>query len=297
MKPWQRGFLDSHRLPDSYLSIAERFFEPLAGLIAAHRKQRGSTLRVALNGSQGSGKSTLGEYLCVCLAEEYGFSAVALSLDDFYLTRAERLVLADKVHPLLKTRGVPGTHDVTLLRDVLQALGQAAEEPVLVPRFDKSTDDRAPQEAWTRCNAPVDVIILEGWCLGARSELPDALAAPINTLEREEDPDSQWRNYSNQQLKDQYESLYDALDFWIMLAAPGFEQVLRWRAEQEQKLRDAVGGQGDGLMDDAALSRFVQHFERYTRQCLSDLPERADVLLRMDADRKIIGAKGLEAGA
>jgi D-glycerate 3-kinase len=295
IRPWQRSFLDAHRLPDAYLDTANKYFEPLAGVLAQRRRTLGSTLHVALNGSQGSGKSTLGDYLCSCLAEEYGLSAVALSLDDFYLTRAERLDLAERIHPLLRTRGVPGTHDVELLRAVLNALSRESLKPVSVPRFDKSIDDRAPQEVWTLIDAPVDVVVLEGWCLGATSEEPGVLAQPINTLERDEDTESQWRTYSNEMLRQHYEPFYADLDVWIMLAAPGFEQVLRWRTEQEEKLRESVVGQGEGVMSDATLSRFVQHFERYTRQCLRDLPQRADVLLKMDGDRNIVRTHGLES--
>jgi D-glycerate 3-kinase len=291
--PWQRDFLERQRLPDSYLDTARHCFDPLAALLS-RRAAPGSTLRVALNGSQGSGKSTLCDYLCAALAARHGRTAIALSLDDFYLTRVERLALAETVHPLCATRGVPGTHDVNLLRATLGALASASEAPVPIPRFDKSRDDRAPDDSWPTITAPVDVVLLEGWCLGAHSEEPAVLAAPLNDLEREEDPQQRWRGYSNAQLRDHYEALYAEFDLWVMLAAPGFEQVLRWRTEQEEKLRQAVAGQGGGLMDAAGLQRFVAHFERYTRQCLRDLPPRADVLLQLDEDRHIIGTRGLE---
>lgn len=292
-KPWQRHFLELQRLPDGYLTTAGRYFDPLAAVLAQRARARGATFCVALNGSQGSGKSTLGEYLSASLGNEHGLTAVTLSLDDFYLTHAERQRLAARIHPLLATRGVPGTHDVALLLQTIRALSAKSTAPVAVPRFDKSTDDRAPADQWTLASAPVDVVLLEGWCLGAHCENRGSLRLPINALERDEDSEVLWRSYCNQQLKDQYEVLYDDLDFWVMLAAPGFEQVLRWRSEQETKLRAAVGGRGDGLMDEAMLARFVQHFERYTRQCLRDLPQRVDVLLTMDAQRNITRARGL----
>ncbi|EAQ98332.1 hypothetical protein [Congregibacter litoralis] len=296
MKSWQQRFLEAHRLQASYLDTARRYFDPLARMLGDRQAQRGASLKVALNGSQGSGKSTLGDYLCAILKEDFGLSAVALSLDDFYLTRAERAVLAENVHPLLQTRGAPGTHDVDLLRRTLDTLGQPSALPVRIPRFDKSADDRALPEDYSTCQAPVDVIILEGWCLGARSEASSRLVKPMNALERDEDPSGFWRNYSNEQLRIFYEPFYDELDFWVMLQAPGFDQVLRWRSEQEQKLRDAVRGQGAGLMDDGALLRFVQHFERCTRQCLRDLPGSVDVLFKMDEDRRIVAVRGLEPG-
>jgi D-glycerate 3-kinase len=193
------------------------------------------------------------------------------------------------VHPLLRTRGVPGTHDIPLLVRTLDALivaGSAA-----IPRFSKATDDRVPAEDWEVVAAPVDVVLLEGWCLGAHSEAEETLVVPVNDLEREEDPDARWRRFINECLRRDYEPLYDRFSLWLMLAAPGFEQVLRWRTEQEAKLRERVDGEGSGLMDEAALRRFVAHFERHTRQCLRQLPGHVDVLFTLDAERRITASR------
>jgi D-glycerate 3-kinase len=293
-EPWQEAFLDEHRLPAAYLATAARYFDPLVERLRRAYAAAPGSLRVALNGSQGSGKSTLCAYLRVALAERHGLQCLDISLDDFYLTRVERESLATRVHPLLRTRGVPGTHDVTLLRDTLDALQRGDSGDVAVPRFDKANDDRAPIESWTHVAAPVPVVLLEGWCLGARAVADAELAAPLNDLERDEDPDGTWRRYVNRCLREVYEPLYDTFDLWLMLAAPGFEQVLAWRTEQEDKLRAATGGQGTALMSDAGLRRFVAHFERLTRQCLATLPDRADVLLCLDAQRRIIAARGVE---
>ena len=289
---WRQQFLRDERLPASYLETAARYFDPLAALLSRRRAGQGGTLLVAVNGSQGSGKSTLCTYLVAALNQGHGKSAIALSLDDFYLRRGERLDLAARVHPLLRTRGVPGTHDVALLARTLDAL--AAPGHVAVPRFRKDIDDRAPPSEWDVVAAPVDVVLLEGWCLGAHSERAEALAEPVNDLERYEDADGRWRAFINESLRRDYEPLYARFALWVMLAAPSFDAVLRWRTEQEQKLREAVGGEGEGLMDAEALRRFVAHFERHTRQCLRDLPARVDVLLQLDAGRNIIGTRGLE---
>ena len=250
-------------------------------------------LFVGLNGSQGSGKSTLCDYLCTALAADGGLKAVNLSLDDVYLTHDERLRLGERVHPLLRTRGVPGTHDMALLGHTLDQLAATTPGSVAVPRFDKSIDDRHPRERWSDTSTPLDVVLLEGWCLGARSVDERELTEPLNELERREDPDGSWRRYVNTQLREHFEPLYERLDFWVMLAAPGFETVLRWRTEQERKLADAVQGRGDGLMDDAELQRFVAHFERCTRQCLADLPRRVDILFSLDEERQIVAARGV----
>ena len=293
-EPWQEEFLDEQRLPSAYLDTAARFFDPLVERLRRAHANAPGTLSVALNGSQGSGKSTLCAYLRAALAERHSLSCLDLSLDDFYLTRAERESLGARVHPLLQTRGVPGTHDVALLHDMLAALRCSDSGVVAVPRFDKANDDRAPQAAWTHVEAPVAVVLLEGWCLGARAVEGAALREPLNDLERNEDPQGIWRRYVNRSLREVYEPLYDDFDLWLMLAAPGFEQVLAWRRQQEDKLRAATGGQGAALMSDAELGRFVAHFERLTRQCLAALPDRVDVLLRLDARRRIIATRGLE---
>ena len=294
MTDWRARFLEDQRLAPDYLATAARHFDPLAERVARERGSRGETLRVALNGSQGSGKSTLSAYLTEALREDHGLSAIALSLDDFYLTKAERSALAESVHPLLATRGVPGTHDVTLLRDTLAALAAPGPAAVAVPRFAKALDDRAPPSQWPDIPAPVDIILLEGWCLGARAETADELAVPVNDLERDEDPEGLWRRYVNERLANDYEPLYAIFDLWVMLAAPGFAQVLSWRQEQEEKLAAKTGGEGAGLMDAARLRRFVAHYERLTRRCLSDLPARVDVLYQLDENRRIAAVRGLE---
>jgi D-glycerate 3-kinase len=288
---WRQRFLAEQRLPGTYLHTAERFFDPLATWLAT-RSGRGTPCFVAVNGSQGSGKSTLCAYLREALIAEHRRSCIDLSLDDFYLTRAEREALAADVHPLLRTRGVPGTHDMPLLQDTLQRLARSGG-PVAVPRFSKAEDDRLPEAQWTRIEAPVDVVLVEGWCLGVRSVDEKALHTPINSLEREEDRDGRWRRFINDSLRAAYEPVYARFDPWIMLAAPGFDTVLRWRQEQEHKLRQSVAGKGSALMSDADLERFVAHFERCTRRCLADLPARCDVVLSLDSERQIIAATGL----
>jgi len=290
---WQRRFLLDHRLPGAYLQTARRFFDPLVERLAGDAGAGKGALLVAVNGSQGSGKSTLCAYLVAALSQARGLRAAALSLDDFYLTRDERRALAESVHPLLETRGVPGTHDTALLSSTLEQLRDGCSGELAVPAFDKARDDRCPQGAWPRYQLPLDVVILEGWCLGARSEDASALSLPLNPLERDEDPSGLWRGYSNECLRRDYEPLYGLFQRWIMLAAPSFEQVLAWRSEQEAKLAERVSGKGEGLMDAAALQRFVAHFERFTRRCLSDLPGRVDVLYQLDERRSVVGLRGL----
>jgi D-glycerate 3-kinase len=240
---------------------------------------------VGLCGAQGSGKSTAAAAL-VHLLEREDLPAVALSIDDFYLPRAERLQLAQRVHPLLATRGVPGTHDVELAQATIDSL--ASDEPTLLPSFDKAIDDRRPRRAWREVQGPMRVVILEGWCVGARPQSQSALAQPVNALERDEDPRGVWRNHVNEALATRYRALFDRLAPLVLLAAPSFEVVHGWRAEQERKLREQLardGGDASRTMDDAGIARFISHYERVTRHILAEMPQRADHLISLDSRR------------
>src|ERR1700743_3163225 len=120
------------------ITLAERVLGRFAAPIAHATKP----FILGLSGLQGSGKSTLAAAL-IDAARERGWSAVTLSLDDVYLTRAERESLGGEVHPLLRTRGVPGTHDLALLASTLDALDKAGpERPGAIPRLDKGQDER-----------------------------------------------------------------------------------------------------------------------------------------------------------
>src|SRR4051812_37808865 len=70
-------------------------------------------LLVGICGSQGSGKTTACEYVARTLSAS-GVRVAILSIDDLYLPRAAREDLARRVHPMLLTRGVPGTHEPSL---------------------------------------------------------------------------------------------------------------------------------------------------------------------------------------
>ncbi|KGE04755.1 hypothetical protein [Pseudohaliea rubra] len=290
---WERDWLAAEGLPPAYAAQARRYFAPLAAQLASAHRESGRPLLVGVNGSQGSGKSTCCAWLVQALCEEQRLPALALSLDDFYLTRAERAVLASRVHPLFATRGVPGTHDIPLLRETLgNLLGRGSTSVVHVPRFDKALDDRAPQARWDRVPAPVAVVLLEGWCLGARPQSEAALRVPVNSLEATEDRDGRWRRHVNEALHDAFLPLYGDVDRWVMLHAPSFACVYRWRLEQEHKLR-ARAGAAAAVMDDDDVARFVQHFERLTRHCLHELPGHMDVIFSLDNDRQIVNARGL----
>lgn len=282
---WLSDFMRDERLDAGFAEIFRRLHHPLAQRIGAAARAHGRRGFVAgLSGPQGAGKSTLMAAVARLLEDE-GLKVAVLSLDDLYLTRAERLVLAREVHPLLATRGPPGTHDVTLGLSVLDGL--AGQGAIALPRFDKAADDRAPSEAWPVFDGPAGVVLLEGWCLGARPQGSAALAAPVNTLERDEDPDGAWRGYIDGALAGPYRDLFARIDWLAVLTAPDFATVRAWRRQQEAKLQATLAARGErGGLDPAALERFLDHYERLTAWCAKDLPALADLHMALDAARR-----------
>jgi len=246
---------------------------------------------LGINGAQGTGKSTLADLICEYLAGAHDRSTVVLSIDDLYLTRAQRQALAKDIHPLLATRGVPGTHDVELGLSVIRSLKRLEQgQSVLVPRFDKSTDDRFAESEWTEVSDPVDLIIFEGWCVGSESVSDEELLTAINDLEASDDPNGTWRRYVNQQLKENYPRLFEMLDALVFLSAPDFDCVLRWRTEQEEKLAAGASARETRVMTQAQIERFIQHYERITRQNLVSLATTADVRLELGQDHQVVSA-------
>jgi len=278
-------------------SLSERLSGVCTVLRAEVRALRaapaGRTPVIGLCGAQGSGKSTLARVLRSALQQQDGLAVALLSLDDLYLPSVERRRLAATVHPLLRTRGVPGTHDIALGIELVHRLCGAAPEAITrLPRFDKLADDPCAPELWEAFVGPADVVLLEGWCVGARAQAPGALSAAINELERQDDADGRWRRHVNQQLAGPYASFFDLLDYLVLLRAPGFHVVQAWRREQEHELAGrALPGPHAAPMSDSQLERFIQHYERLTRHILEEMPARADLVIELDEQRHITAVR------
>lgn len=239
-------------------------------------------LTVAISGAQGTGKSTFSKLLAILLERVFEKATLVTSLDDYYLTRSERADLAREIHPLLAVRGVPGTHDVALMRSVIAALKRG--ENVEVPEFSKGEDDRIGMIPVM--GASLDVLIVEGWCWGATPADEMTLAEPANALEAERDADGDWRWYVNDQLAaGGYQELFAMADTTYFLAAPDFDVVFDWRWQQEQRLLRSGGG--SRAMDEDQVRTFVMHYERITRRMLEDMPPRADLTIFLDREHRV----------
>ncbi len=276
----QAELLAGEGLSPDFGQQIESLWAPLGERIIAEQGRRAGTLVVGLCGPQGSGKSTGARVLATGLGEA-GLRTAALSLDDLYLSRADRQQLAGATgSPLFRTRGPPGTHDVALGCEVLDALARPGL--VRLPRFDKATDNPVDPAAWPEVEGPVDVVLFEGWCVGATPQPEADLATPINAMERVEDKQAHWRRYANNCLAGSYRGLFERIDLLIQLRAPAFETVHGWRLEQEHKLRARAGGG----MTDTEIARFIQHYERLTRWIDVEMPSRADVVVQLDENRR-----------
>ncbi|MDQ6972025.1 MAG: hypothetical protein Q9M30_05190 [Mariprofundaceae bacterium] len=287
-------FIDNQLLPADLLPMMQRFHLPLAEHLKGLREGRVEAVLLGINGAQGSGKSTLAAALAAICKQAYGWRVAILSMDDLYLSRVRRQALARDVHPLLATRGVPGTHDVPLgLRTLASLRLAAAGNQVLLPRFDKVQDEPVPQEGWESASGPFDLIIFEGWCLGAMPQQDSELIEPCNDLERIEDAEGVWRRFVNRQLAEVYAPLFSSLDYRVFLQVPGFESVLRWRREQEDKLRSSSGAL---CMGQEELTRFICYFERLTRHQLACMPALSDAVFVLNPAHGIDVAVYRDAG-
>ncbi len=290
--------VEEQRLPDDFIGFVKRWFMPVAEDIAACINARGavsSSYILGVQGCQGSGKSTFSHFLKIILEEQYQLTTAVLSIDDFYLTKKERQALSEKVHPLFVTRGVPGTHDVPLALSTIEGLSSLNKgDELSIPRFDKSSDDRAKSSQWDRVSGPVDVIIFEGWCVGLSPQDESLMGEARNTLESEEDAKAVWRTYANECLAKEYKPLFEKLDAQAVLQVPSFDCVYGWRLLQEKQMRESLGLSEkedcelpSGVMSPEQIERFIAHYQRLTEHAIASMPKQADWLFTLLEDHSI----------
>ncbi len=243
---------------------------------------------VGLAGGQGTGKTTISSIIKIILEKYFKLKVFKISIDDFYKTRKERIALSKKVHPMLLTRGVPGTHDINMMLDFFKKSKAKKFKSMKLPNFNKAIDDRFPKNKWNKINRRPDVIIFEGWCVGARAETNKTLKKSINSMEKANDHKLVWRKYVNQQLKTKYKKLYSQLNCMIYLKAKNFSLLQKWRLKQEQKLwlKTKKKG-GHKIMSKGDVINFMQTYQRITQNMFKNMPKYASIIFNLNSNHQI----------
>ena len=154
--------------------MIKSFLIPICFWINKNKPQN-KTFIIGLAGGQGTGKTTISSLIRLILTNYFKLKVFKVSIDDFYKTRKERLKLSKSKHPLLLTRGVPGTHDIDMMNKLFHNIKKRKFNSMLIPKFDKSIDDRSNKKFWHKIKKKPDVLILEGWCVGAKPEKGNTL--------------------------------------------------------------------------------------------------------------------------
>ncbi len=264
----------------------KKIYIPMSFWIEKKYREKGKTLFLGLSGGQGSGKTTVTGILKIILKKFFKREIQVSSIDDFYKTLKDRNQMSYKIHNLFKTRGVPGTHDINLLKKFLYNLKKIDLKKFKSPKFDKSIDDRFKKKYWNNIKRKPEIVILEGWCIGAKPQSNTLIKKPINILEKQEDKNLIWRKYVNEKLKREYKSLFAKIDHFIFIKIPNFKMVFKWRLLQEKKLRKKSNS-NKKIMNYKEIKRFIMFYQRITLQMIKDLSKSASVVMFMRKNHEI----------
>ena len=277
-------FKNKNRMLKSYLI-------PLCFWIA-NKTNKKKPLIIGIAGGQGTGKTTITSIISLILRKYFKLNVFKISIDDFYKTRYERKILSITKHPLLMTRGVPGTHDCKIISQFFKKVKNKKFKQLKLPRFDKSIDDRCPKKLWYKINFRPDVIILEGWCVGAKAQKNSQIIKPINSLEKSKDLSLVWRKYVNDQLKKQYKNLFKQLNEIIYLRANSFKVLKEWRIKQEKRLwLKSKNKKNLRIMNKSDIINFMQTYQRITQNMFKDVPKYASIIMKLNSNHQINSIK------
>ena len=267
--------------------MIKSFLIPISFWIA-NKVEKKKPFILGLSGGQGSGKTTISSIISIILSKYFKLNVFKISIDDFYKTRKKRLELSKKVHPLLMVRGVPGTHDINIMLDFFKRTKEKNFKSIKVPRFNKATDDRYNKKLWYSVKRRPDVIIFEGWCVGAKAEQNYSLKTPINSLEKLKDQKQIWRRFVNKQLKSKYKKLYDQLNCLLFIKAKNFSLLRYWRIKQEKKLSlKSKRSNKLKIMSDKEIINFMQTYQRITQNMFKSVPKYASIILNLNSNQQI----------
>ena len=252
------------------------------------RVSKKKTLIIGLAGGQGSGKTTISTILALILKKYFKLKVFKVSIDDFYKTRRDRKLLSKNKHSLLMTRGVPGTHDIDLMLNFFKKIKDKNFKSLQIPKFNKSIDDRFPKRLWYKIKSKPDIVIFEGWCVGAKAQSSSQLKNPINSLEKIYDKDARWRGYVNSQLKTKYKTLFSQLDELLFLKAKNFNLLREWRLKQERKLQAQTKNKKNlKIMNSGDIISFMQTYQRITQQMFKDALKSSSIIMNLNINHQI----------
>ena len=266
--------------------MIKSFLIPISYWIS--KKIKKNPLIIGLAGGQGSGKTTISSLLTLILKKYFKLNVFKISIDDFYKTRKDRKLLSKTKHSLLMTRGVPGTHDVDLMLNFFKKIKAKNFKRLQVPAFNKAIDDRYPKTLWHIIKKKPDVVIFEGWCVGARAQSNNQLKKPINSVEKVYDQQTKWRKYVNDQLKNKYKALFGQLDGLLYLKAKDFSLLREWRLKQERKLwLQTKNKKNLKIMSSGDVINFMQTYQRITQQMFKDAVKNSSVIMYLNNKHQI----------
>jgi D-glycerate 3-kinase len=267
--------------------MIKSFLIPISQWISKKTNNK-KTLIIGLAGGQGSGKTTISSILSIILRKYFKLNVFIVSIDDFYKSRKDRKILSEKKHPLLMTRGVPGTHDIDLMLSFFKKVKSRNFKNLLVPKFNKAIDDRYKKSLWYKVKTKPNVVIFEGWCVGAKAQSSSQLNKPINSLERVHDQGTKWRTHVNNQLKTKYKTLFNQLDGLLYLKAKNFSLLREWRLKQERKLWTQTKNKKNlKIMSSGDVINFMQTYQRITQQMFKDAIKSSSVIMNLNSNHQI----------
>jgi len=264
----------------------KKIYIPMSFWIENKYKKKKKTLFLGFSGGQGSGKTTVAKILKIILKKFFKRKIHISSIDDFYKTLKDRNKMANTIHPLFKTRGVPGTHDINLIKKFFYFIKEKKFAKTKLPKFDKSMDDRLKKKYWFNIKEKPEIVILEGWCVGAQPQSNSLIKKPINILEKYEDQDLIWRKYVNEKLKKEYKKLFSMIDYYIFMKIPNFKMVFKWRLLQENKLRKKLKFKRK-IMSYNKIKHFIMFYQRITLQMIKDLSKSASIIMLLKKNHEI----------